>query len=153
MLEWVRQKKSELGLNNLILAGRFPMTAMPEIYLHASCLLVTLKDAEIFSYTVPSKVQAYLAAGRPIVAALNGEGARVISAAGAGLICPAENALALANCVRMLHAMPESERSKLGDAGRRYFLDHFEMRSQAIRLIEILEKRTTDKEHKNQCES
>jgi glycosyltransferase involved in cell wall biosynthesis len=141
MLEWVKQKKEELNLHNLVLAGRFPMNAMSGIYAHASCLVVTLKDEEIFSYTIPSKVQAYLAAGRPIIAAVNGEGARVVSEAGAGLTCPAEDSLELANCVRRLFAMPESERLHMGAAGRRYFLEHFEMRGQAIRLIEILEER------------
>jgi glycosyltransferase involved in cell wall biosynthesis len=144
MLNWVREKKSELGLTNLVLAGRFPMDAMPEIYHHAACLVVTLKNEEIFSYTVPSKVQAYLAAGRPIVAALNGEGARIIAEAGAGLTCGAEDSMAMAQCVRSLHAMTEHERTRLGESGRRYFLEHFEMRRQAGRLVEILEQRMAE---------
>lgn len=141
MLEWVRRKKMELALDNLILPGRFPMSLMPELYRHAACLLVTLKDEEIFSYTVPCKVQSYLAAGKPIIAALNGEGARVVSEAGAGLTCPAEDALALASCIKFLYFMPEAERSRFGIAGRRYFFEHFEMRRQARRLVEILEER------------
>ncbi len=145
MLEWVRQQKQQLNLHNLILAGRYSMSTMSGIYMRASCLVVTLKDEEIFSYTIPSKVQAYLAAGRPIVAAVNGEGARVVTEAGAGLTCAAEDSLALASCVRRMHAMPESERLRMGAAGRRYFLEHFEMRGQAVRLIEILEKRIADK--------
>jgi glycosyltransferase involved in cell wall biosynthesis len=144
MLEWVRTRKVELGLDNVVLAGRYPMNAMPGIFAHASCLVVTLKDEEIFSYTIPSKVQAYLAAARPIVAAINGEGARVVEEAGAGLTCAAEDALALANCVRRLHAMPESDRLRMGDAGRRYFLEKFEMRGQAVELIDLLEKRIAE---------
>jgi glycosyltransferase involved in cell wall biosynthesis len=138
MLEWVRERKSALGLDNLALAGRFPMSAMPHIYRRAHGLIVTLKDEEIFACTVPSKVQAYLAAGKPIVAALNGEGARVITEAKAGLVCPSEDAVGLAQCIRTLHAMPEDERIRMGQSGYAYFLEHFEMSRQTERLLEIL---------------
>lgn len=137
-LEWVRERKAALGLDNLVLAGRFPMSAMPQIFRRAAGLIVTLKNEEIFAYTVPSKVQAYLAAGKPIIAALNGEGARVVTEAGAGLVCAAEDAAGLAACIRALHAMPADQRLGLGRAGHAYFLEHFEMGSQAQRLLEIL---------------
>lgn len=153
MLEWVAQKKMELGLNNLVLPGRFPVSAMPELYRHAACLMVSLKDEEIFAYTVPCKIQSYLAAGRPIIAALNGEGARVVAEAGAGLTCAAEDALALAKCVKTLYAMPEAERVQLGMAGKRYFLEHFEMNRQAQNLINILERRVAEKKRRGQCGS
>lgn len=141
MLEWVQERKTIDGLDNLVLAGRFPMNAMPSLYHRAAGLVVTLKDEEIFSYTIPSKVQAYLAAGKPIIAALNGEGARVVLESGAGLACPAEDAKALSQCVRTLYAMPENERAQMGNAGRAYFLEHFEMNRQAKRLVEIFEQR------------
>lgn len=153
MSEWAAQKKTELGLDNLVLPGRFPVNAMPELYDHAACLLVSLKDEEIFSYTVPCKIQSYLAAGKPIVAALNGEGARVVTEAGAGLTCTAEDALALAKCVKILYDMPEAERVQLGMAGKRYFLEHFEMCRQAQNLINILERRVAEKKRRGQCGS
>jgi glycosyltransferase involved in cell wall biosynthesis len=89
-------------------------------------LLVSLKDEAIFAYTIPGKIQSYLAVGRPIIAAVNGEGARVIADAGAGITCPAENARALADAVLQLFAMPAEQRARLGENGRRYFLAHFE---------------------------
>lgn len=145
-LEWVRKQKENLELDNLYLAGRFPMDSMHKIYMQAAGLIVTLKDETIFSLTVPSKVQAYLAAGKPIVAALNGEGARVISDSGAGLISAAEDVDALVSSIKKLHGLSEAKRRKMGDAGRDYFLEHFEMSRQASRLIEILEKRINMKE-------
>jgi len=138
MLEWVRERKDALGLDNLVLAGRFPMSAMPHIYRRAGGLIVSLRDEEIFAFTVPSKVQAYLAAGKPIIAALNGEGARVVAESGAGFVCPAQDADGLARCIRALHAMRETERERLGNSGRAYFLEHFEMGRQTDRLLEIL---------------
>lgn len=141
MLKWIQERKVTDELDNLILAGRFPMNVMPQIYQRAACLVVTLKNEEIFSYTIPSKVQAYLAAGKPILAALNGEGARVVSEASAGLTCPAEDAEALSQAVRSLYAMTKSERELMGAAGRAYFFAHFEMNRQAQRLVEIFEQR------------
>ena len=140
-LNWVRQAVHDRGLENILLPGRFPVNTMPDLFHRASCLLVTLKGDEIFSYTVPGKVQAYLAAGKPIIAALNGEGARVVLEAGAGLTCPAEDSAGLALCVRSLHAMSTDDRQRLGDSGRRYFLEHFEMRGQADRLVRLIAER------------
>ncbi len=141
MLDWVCSTKDELELSNVFVAGRFPMDVMPLIYRKSSALLVSLKDEEIFSKTVPSKIQAYLAAGKPIIASLNGEGARVVAEARAGLTCKAEDAGALAKCVRDLYAMPDGARSRMGKSGYAYFLEHFEMTRQAQNLVEILEKR------------
>jgi glycosyltransferase involved in cell wall biosynthesis len=145
MSEWVNQKKNQLNLDNLIIAGRYPMSTMPVLYSHAGCLLATLKNEKIFSYTIPGKVQAYLAAGKPIIAAINGEGARVVAEAGAGLTCSAEDAVGLAKCIKIMSATSESDRNKMGLAGRQYFLQNFEIRQQAARLVEILNERMAGK--------
>jgi glycosyltransferase involved in cell wall biosynthesis len=139
MLGWLRQRKIDHGLDNVVLAERAPMSAMPEIYCHAAGLAVTLKTDEILSFTIPSKVQAYLAAGKPIVAAVDGESARVIAEAGAGFVSPSEDSFGLANSIRSLYGMTESARNEMGAAGRRYFLEHFEVTKQARRLVELLE--------------
>ncbi|WP_342243434.1 glycosyltransferase family 4 protein [Pseudomonas sp. OTU5201] len=144
MLEWIQTQKMLKGLDNLILAGRFPPSEMPQFFSRADGLLVTLKREEIFAYTIPSKIQAYLAAGRPVIAALDGEGARVIEEAGAGLSCPAEDSTGLARCIEQLFHMPAAEREKFGKSGREYFLANFEMARQSQRLVEILENRISE---------
>lgn len=141
MLAWLRQQKEEKHLDNLVLPGRFPPSQMPHIFSRAAGLLVTLKRDQIFAYTVPSKVQAYLAAGKPIIAALDGEGARVVEEANAGLSCPAEDGRGLAQAIIALYKMLPEERERFGQSGRQYFLDHFEMERQAHNLVEILASR------------
>lgn len=121
MLRMVQQR----GLTNLHLPGRFPLETMPSFMRKASALLVTLADQPIFAATVPSKVQAYMAAGRPIIACLNGEGARLVVEAEAGLATSAENPRALADTILHLYRLSPSERKKMGDNGRRYYQDHF----------------------------
>ncbi|MCD5978830.1 glycosyltransferase family 4 protein [Pseudomonas quasicaspiana] len=144
MSGWIQGEKEARGLKNLILAGRFPAVEMPNFFSRAAGLLVTLKRSEIFSYTIPSKVQAYLAAGRPIIAAVDGEGARVVEEAKAGLTCGAEDSDAMAQRIEQLYRMNLDEREALGLAGRAYFLEHFEMGRQSRRLVEILHTRINE---------
>lgn len=135
---WFSQELIRRGLTNVKLLGRFPPEAMPGLLDQASALLVTLARSPILSQTVPSKVQAYLAAGKPIIASLDGEGARVIEEAVAGVSCPAEDATALAQACRKLYgAMPE-DRERMGLAGRRFYEKHFDSGMLAAKLARLL---------------
>jgi glycosyltransferase involved in cell wall biosynthesis len=134
--EWLQEQVKTRSLSQVVLPGRFPPEAMPKIFAQASALLVTLVRSPIMSQTVPSKIQAYLAAGRPVVAALDGEGARVVVEAGAGLACPAEDAAALAKVVVDLAALPEHERLRMGNAGREYYREHFDPERLLVKLLE-----------------
>lgn len=139
--DWVSQKVKEKKLNNVVLLGRYPSTLMPEIFSKAAALLVTLKKNEIFTYTIPSKVQYYLAAGKPIIASIDGESGRIIEQAKAGLVSPAENSEMLAKNIKLLYHLPSSQREEMGRSSRAYFLKHYEMESQSRKLIEIFESR------------
>lgn len=136
--EWLQQEVNRLGLNNVKMPGRYSPSEMPGILAQASAVLVSLVKDPIISQTVPSKVQAYLAAGKPIIASLDGEGARVVIEAGAGVACPAEDAQALADAVLQLrNALPEG-RQQMAQRGLIYYAQHFEPTSLAKRLAQIL---------------
>lgn len=137
---WLEELAKADEIPNIILAGRLPSACMEELFSLAGGLLVTLKREEIFRFTIPSKIQAYLSSGRPLIAALDGEGARVIDEAGAGLTCPSEDAEALAEQIRKLYQMPATQRDAMGASGRRYFGVHFEMEKQASVLISLLQE-------------
>jgi glycosyltransferase involved in cell wall biosynthesis len=134
-LAWLREETRAQSLTNLHLLGRLPATIMPTLMSKASALLVTLTADEIFSVTVPSKVQAYLASGRPILASLNGEGARLVEEAQAGLAVPAQDAKGLAEAVLRLYYMSDEERSRLGANGRRYCWENFRQEKVVGQLI------------------
>lgn len=102
----------------ILLLGRFPLERMPSFFRAADALLVTLKRDPIFAMTIPGKVQSYLAAGVPLVAMLDGEGARVIEELGAGLTCPAGDGKALAERIRTLADMDPVQRARLGHAAK-----------------------------------
>jgi glycosyltransferase involved in cell wall biosynthesis len=125
-LKWMREQIKIHGLNNITLAGRFPVQSMPSLLALADVLLVTLTDREIFAATVPNKIQAYMAVGRPVIAAMNGEGARLVQEAKAGISVPAEDALALADAIVTLYAMSPSMREELGRNAQTYYRQHFD---------------------------
>lgn len=135
---WLAGEIERRKLHNVFMRGRFPFQDMPPILQAASVLLVTLKDEPIFAYTIPSKIQAYLAAGRPLIACLNGEGARLVEEAGAGEACAAEDARGLADAVIRLYSKSDTQRAALGDAGRRYFMEHFESGKLTDQLLGLL---------------
>lgn len=136
LLSWVEREIERRGLAGTVrLLGRHPVQSMPRFFALADAMLVTLKDDPVFALTVPSKVQSYLACGRPVVAALDGEGARVIAEAGAGVAVKAGDAAALADAVLKLYRMPAPEREAMGGRGRDYFERHFE-RSMLISRLE-----------------
>jgi glycosyltransferase involved in cell wall biosynthesis len=135
---WLDREVVRLGLNNVKMPGRFPPEDMPGILAQASAVLVSLINDPIISQTVPSKVQAYLASGKPIIASLDGEGARVVKEAGAGIACPAEDAMALAGAVIRLRDTPPEELEEMSQRGLDYYERNFEPKLLATRLAQIL---------------
>lgn len=135
---WLAQEIQRRGLKNLVATGWLPAEAMYSVWDAASALLVTLRNEPIFYQTIPNKLQCYLAAGKPIIACLGGEGAEVVIEASAGIACNPEDASALAEAVKTLAAMRPSELLQLGDNGRRYFEEHFDPQVLTANLIKLL---------------
>jgi glycosyltransferase involved in cell wall biosynthesis len=134
--DWLKAETARRGLHNFVLPGRFPPTAMAPLYAASAALLVTLRDEPIF-YTIPSKLRGYMPSGRS--ASLNGEGARVVADAGAGVGCAAGDAEALAQAVLHVRDQPQAERVRCGENARRYVAEHFALDRLAGELIEQLD--------------
>ena len=111
---------------------------MPRFFALSDALLVTLKKEPIFALTIPSKIQSYLACAKPIIAAIDGEGARIVDEAGAGITCPAEDSKALSQAVLKLYEMTPEKRDAMGRRGRKYFEDNFEREKLMDRLIKLM---------------
>jgi len=120
--------------------GSYPPDQMSDFFASADALLVSLKDTKIFSMTIPGKLQSYLACGKPIIASLNGIGAKIIKDAKCGLVSDSEDAEALANSIYELNKLTPEDRSKLGDNARKYYEKEFERKALLKRLIDIFEK-------------
>jgi colanic acid biosynthesis glycosyl transferase WcaI len=130
----------ELQLTNVRFLGHQPASAMPDFYSAADALIVHLKRSEIADVSIPTKILAYLAAGRPIVCASGGAGADLMAEAGAGPIVEPGDAGGLAAAVASLSVLSGKEREQLGARGRRYFDEHFER----ARVIDFYERALAD---------
>jgi glycosyltransferase involved in cell wall biosynthesis len=135
---YLEDKIKELRLeNHIFLLGSYPVVEMPDFFACADCLLVSLKRDYIFSLTIPSKIQSYLACGKPILASLDGEGSRIILEAKAGIAVEAENPLLLATKALNFYNLSEMERVDMGKNARTYFENNFERELLIDRLEEI----------------
>lgn len=133
---WVAEQINNRGLERTVmLLNRKPVETMPHYFAVADALLVTLKKAPIFALTIPSKLQSYLACGKPVIAALDGEGARVVKESGAGFVLQPENPKDLSAAVLAMYDASVVQRIAMGKNGRKYFEEHFE-RSMLIKRLE-----------------
>lgn len=106
----------------VIFHGRHPIEKMPEFYRMADAMLVTMQKDPVISLTLPGKVQSYMAAGKPIIGAIDGEAQRVINESKCGFCADAEDAEGLANCVRQYI---NADNSACGTRAYEYCISHF----------------------------
>jgi glycosyltransferase involved in cell wall biosynthesis len=122
MRQWVAKEIERRNLTRHVkLLGQLPLESMPALYRQADALLVTLKDVPLFRMTVPGKLQSYFAAGKPILAALGGEGADLIRSSGSGLVSSPGDASGLAKATLEISRLTTSERVKMGEKGRQLY--------------------------------
>lgn len=122
-LENTKKLAEELGVTNVIFHGRHPVEEMPKYYAMADAMLVTLTADPVISLTLPAKVQSYMAAGKPVLAAANGEIPKVIANADCGFCADAENAEGFAAAVRRF--LDSEDRAAFGTRARAYYESHF----------------------------
>ncbi|MFA9201527.1 MAG: glycosyltransferase family 4 protein, partial [Cypionkella sp.] len=128
------------GLARVRLPGRVAPEEMGRVLAAADAALLTLVDDAMVARTIPSKLQTYLGAGRPVVVAAGGEAARVTREAGAGVIAPPGDPAALARAIAALADLPAAERAAMGERAARYYAEHFEPDGLARWLIARLRR-------------
>jgi glycosyltransferase involved in cell wall biosynthesis len=114
---------------------------MPSFYACSDVLVASLKKENIFELTIPSKIQSYLACAKPILASLDGEGARIVEESGAGLSSPAEDAELLALQAEKMFRMNGEQREEMGKNAIKYFKKEFERDMLLEKLVTILQNR------------
>lgn len=136
MKSWAEQEVAKQGIvNNFIFLGRKPVDLMPEYYSKADAMLMSLTNTDLFSITVPSKLQSYLASKKPIIASMNGEGAQIVEDFKAGLTCPAGNPQLLAEKILKMSALTKNELHLMGENSLKCYQSEFE-REKLITFLE-----------------
>ena len=117
----LKQKAADTGLKNVLFLPRRPVSEIGAILSLADVLLVHLKKDPLFEITIPSKTQAYLVAGRPVLIGVPGDATDLIIKANAGLPCESENPASIAEAVLKFHAMPKTQLDAMGQNGKRFY--------------------------------
>ncbi|PZS25948.1 MAG: glycosyltransferase WbuB [Pseudonocardiales bacterium] len=135
----LRDMVTKLRLDNVRFVGPQPMSEMAGVLSHGDIQLVSLRDAPLFRTTMPSKVQATMAAGRPIIGVVSGDAADVIVESGTGVAVPPGDSGALADAIRAACALTTSELNARGANGRDYYLKNMSQHVNSERLSLLLE--------------
>lgn len=139
--ESIIRKIKELGIEkSFFFLGAFPSNTMPHFFAHADAMLVTLKKSTNFSLTLPNKIQTYMANSKPIIASLDGEGARVILESKCGYVSPSEDYVSFSKSILKFLELNNQERKLMGLNARKYFDDKFERSKQIDHIISILDE-------------
>lgn len=120
-VERLKQRSADMGLPNVLFLPRMPMQEIGSVLTRADVLLVHLRDDPLFKITVPSKTQAYMAAGRPILMAVRGDAASLVEKAKAGLNCIPEDSNSIVAAVEHLCRMSRQELDDMGERGRNFY--------------------------------
>jgi glycosyltransferase involved in cell wall biosynthesis len=120
-------RAAELGLANVRFLPRRPVEEIGALLHRADALLVHLKDDPLFAITIPSRIQAYLAVGRPVLCGVRGDGADLIRGAGAGACFHPEDSEALAEATLGLYRLAPGTRAEMGDRARAFYRDRLSL--------------------------
>ncbi len=123
--------------STLFLPAR-PQSAMSALACRAEVLLVHLKDTALFSITIPSKVQSCLAMGRPVLAVVSGDAARLVELSGAGVVCAPGQPDLLANAAHRMARLDRQDREVMGTNGRGFYLQELSMAKGVANFEQVL---------------
>jgi colanic acid biosynthesis glycosyl transferase WcaI len=108
----------------------------------ADVLLVHLRKDPLFEITIPSKTQAYMAVGKPLLMAVNGDAADLVRQAKCGLTAESENPEALADAVYALAAMSADELKMMGGNASRFYREALGLQVGAAKFAAVFDRLT-----------
>nr|BAL54385.1 glycosyl transferase family protein [uncultured Chloroflexota bacterium] len=141
----LQQKAKEWGLNNVTFLPPAPKREIPAFLQMADIGLAILKPLEEYKTTYPNKVFDYMAAGKPILLAIDGVIRAVVEEAGCGIFVSPGDARALAQAARQLAADPSLQQA-MGGRGRAYLEEHFSRQVLGEQFRQLLERMLEEKE-------
>lgn len=133
----LKRNAVERGLHNVVFMERQPPEKINAFLQKADVLLVTLKDTPLFRITVPSKIQAYMANGKPILLGVKGNSADIIRKSKGGIVVKPEDPEAIAQGVLKLYEMSEEERKVMGNNAKKYYQEYLSMNAGVSSFEEI----------------
>lgn len=137
--KWFVDKIDEMYLNdNVLLVDRMPVVEMPNLFVHADIMFASLKNEEIFSFTIPSKIQSYMAFEKPILSMISGETFNIIKDSNCGFFCNSGDFINLQENVLKAYNMPSQELRLMGLNGKNYYLKNYEKKIIIKKLLSCI---------------
>lgn len=136
----LKQMAEENALANILFISRKPPGEIHKYFALADVLLAHLERKPVFKMQIPSKIIAYLACGRPILCGIEGEAAKLVQEARAGITFIPQDAQHLAEQVRLLYKMQRAQLEEMGRNARETFLSNYTRSIQAARVEQILQE-------------
>jgi glycosyltransferase involved in cell wall biosynthesis len=133
------RKVAELNLKNVVFIPRVLMSEVGGILQKADILIVHLKDDKLFEITIPSKTQAYMAIGKPILMAVKGDASDILKDAQAGAIAQPENTESILKAINYLYNSSSSELMQMGENSKKYYIDEMSLEKSCKKFIEVFE--------------
>ena len=133
----LKARSQEMALKNVVFLPAAPMTEVGTILGAADALLVHLKKDPLFEITIPSKTQAYMAVGKPLLMAVNGDAADLVKLCNGGLTVGSENPAELADAAQRLADMCTFELEAMGNRARQFYQEHLSLEVGASRFGDI----------------
>ncbi len=135
----LKEKVSNSGLDDKVTYyGNNPLATMPYFFSQADVMFFSLQDKDIFSKTVPAKLQAYMASGKPVIGMISGEGNDIIKEASCGLSVPSGDYVGFAEAILQLKSQKENLQ-KLGENGSVFYSKHFSKQTRKKQLINLIQ--------------
>lgn len=136
----LKNRVADSALANVSFMPRVSAFEVGGLLAQADALLVHLLRDPLFEITIPSKTQAYMAMGKPILMAVEGDAAALVTEAGCGVAAVPGNAESIAEAATALASMAPPELAKLGEAGREYYYSRLSIEAGTGRFANTFEK-------------
>lgn len=136
-VEALKKRAADKNLDNVCFLPQVPMSEVGSYLAHADCMLVHLRNDPLFDITIPSKTQAYMAAGKPIIMAVSGDAAELVKVAECGMVVAPENPRALAEAVMEMASLPIEAITKMGRNARDFYRTNLSV-AKGVSLFENL---------------
>lgn len=138
--ENLRRMVEDKSIRNVKFIPRKPLSEINSLLNCADVLLVHLSDNDLFKITIPSKIQAYLAAGKPIMAGVRGDAANLVEAAKAGLSCKSEDPQDIAAVAEKFSRLDREELLRMGINGKEFYRQELSFDIGVNRFINIFKE-------------
>lgn len=136
----LKQRAAELQLGNVVFLPPVPMAEVGTMLNAADALLVHLRKDPLFEITIPSKTQAYMAVGKPLLMAVDGDAAQLVTQSDGGLVAESENAIAIAQAAESIAALTAKQLADMGNNAQNYYRNHLALPVGVKKFGEIFER-------------